>query len=150
MATAKRIKPLPGDKFEPRHLASRPGRNDFLAATGHHDNQVRIYTKCAKGLSKRWKLTDKIGCQGSGHDKLKNPAGLCIDNKGRVVVCDHDNACVVRFTQDAKGDWECDVMITPEMLGMRLPCYVDASADGHVIVCVQSVDGHHSLLLFCK
>ena len=85
MATAKRIKPHPGDKFKPRHLASRPGRNDFLAVTGHHDNQVRIYTKCAKGLSKRWKLTDKIGCQGNGHDKLKNQLVCVLTTKDALL-----------------------------------------------------------------
>ena len=131
-----------GRDFHPCHVATHPSLPDKLAVTG--SNQVRLYSK---GRFNKWKPTD-IGCHDNGDEGLVDPAGLCIDGEGRIVVCDRGNARVVRYTC-TKDDWVCDVIIAPEVFRGRRPSHVDVSADGHVIVAVQSEDGRpHGWLLF--
>ena len=141
----KKVKVKDG-KFKIRHIATRPGQRDSFAVTGLHSNQIRRFNA---DKWKKWKMTELIGCQGNGHDQLRNPAGMCMDAQGRIIVCDHGNARVVRFIKVTKDMWRCDVIVSPEVLGWRRPSHVDVSTDGHVIVSVQSQDsGRQSWLLF--
>ena len=141
----RKIKMAKDDNFQPCHLATNPAvLKDKIAVSGLHSNQIRLYTK--KG-----KLTDIMGSYGNGDDALENPTGLCIDFKGRLLVCDHGNGRIVRFTKDDTGSWSGEGIITPEMLDHRRPCHVDVSPQGRLIVSVQSEDGTESQwLLFTK
>ena len=133
----KHIRASMSDAFVPRHLATNPALCHYIALSDNHSNQVRMYN--IKG-----RLTDIIGCYGYGDDDLKTPKGMCIDHQGRLLVCDHGNGRVMQFTRSHPGVWRGECVVTPEMMWYRLPCHVAVSADGHVVVSVQSHDSTES------
>ena len=133
-AVTQRIRPRDGDVFTPRYLAPTLAPSNTLATTGYHSNQVRLY-------SLRGDLVDCI------EDEMTEPRGLCVDTKGRLIVCYHGDGTVVRVTK--LFNWHKEVLLTPEVLGDRRPCHVDVSDRGHLVVSVESRDQvNHWVLVF--
>ena len=130
-----------GDQFEPRYIATDVNLKHTLVVSGLHSNQVRLY-------SRKGEMVGILGCYGNGDDRLCEPAGVCVDTDSRVLVCDHGNGRVVRFTKVAKGTWQGHCVLTPDMLHHKRPCHASTSPSGHVVVSVQSKYGEWSWMLY--
>lgn len=130
---------------KPHSIAFNPDSpDDVIAVTDY-------YNHCVKLFSLKGKLKEVLGCHGYGEGKLITPSGVCIDNKGRVLICDTGNRRVVRVTLKGRraAQWEC--VISPEQLEDRYPKYIDVTSNGHVIVSVMTSlarNAKHSWILY--
>ena len=129
---------------KPHSVAFNPAScNDVIAVTDYYNHCVKVFT--LKG-----KLKDILGSHGYGEGQLVNPSGVCIDNKGRILIADTGNKRIVRATTKGRNTkWEC--IISPEQLEDRYPRYVDVSSNGHVVVSTMATPNHaakHSWMLF--
>ena len=95
-------------------------------------------------------LKQILGSYGDGPFQLFRPFGVCMDQKGRVVVCDYGNKRVVRFTMGgycgASNQWE--ILLTPEQLEYCHPCHVTIATSGLVAVSLQTETGIDKIALF--
>ena len=96
---------------------------------------------CVKLYNIKAKLIRTLGSHGDGRCQLNSPRGVCMDAMGRIVVCDHGNKRVVRFTRMCVGgSWRWECILSPEMLAHRHPSHVDISDDGHMVVTLTTAD----------
>lgn len=83
-----------------RRACSRPSdidvRGDIIAVTDMDADRVALFRKDG-GLIRRW------GSTGDGNEQFRMPAGVAIDDAGRVVVADSGNDRVQVFDQG--GNW---------------------------------------------
>ena len=95
-------------------------------------------------------LKQILGSYGDRPFQLFRPFGVCMDQKGRVVVCDYGNKRVVRFTMGgycgASNQWE--ILLTPEQLEYCHPCHVTIATSGLVAVSLQTETGVDKIALF--
>ena len=75
----------------------------------------------------------RFGSQGSGDRQLSQPCGLCVDDRGTVVVCDRGNKRVVRYWWERDVE-QWDVILTPQQLCGGNPVCVDITDDGHMVI----------------
>ena len=107
------------------------------------------YNHCIKFFKINGHLKHTLGSYGNGPGQLFRPFGVCMDKKGRVVVCDFGNKRIVRFTisdYSRNGYWE--LLLTPEQLHNKHPCHVDIDSSGHMVVSLQSDTGIDQIALF--
>ena len=121
----------------------RMSPHGLIAVTDSANHCVKLYNIKAK-------LLRFLGSYGDGRCQLNSPRGVCMDAMGRIVVCDHGNKRVVRFTRMCVGgSWRWECILSPEMLAHRHPSYVDISNDGHMVVILTTADDAcHSWALF--
>ena len=129
--------PIEFTDFNPTYIARAPGPDDTVVVIGYQDDarsQVRFYAHDGR-------LTEVI------EDDVTKHGGVCVDNRGHVIVCDHGNARVVRFSR-LHNNWKMECLLATDMLGGKRPLHVDVSTEGHLVVSVEGQDGGHSWLLF--
>ena len=88
---------------------------------------------CIKVFSHTGEFIRKFGSKGRGDRQLSEPRGVCVDEHGRVVVCDVSNQRVVRYWWDEGEKWE--VILNTEQLKGFKPWCVSMTPDGrHLVV----------------
>ena len=110
----------------PRGVALTPGPQVTIVVTDHATHQLKLFTLKGKAIG-------ALGSFGTGYGQMMHPTGACVDGEGRILVCDHCNMRVVRWSQ-APGGWRWECVVTQEQLGFRYPTHVDVSTSGHIIV----------------
>ena len=108
----------------------------FLCHKSIDDNSCHIVvsvgkSKCIKVFSNTGEFLSKS--KGSGEGQLIYPCGVCVDCKGRVVVCDKGNNKVLRYWWDEGEKWE--VILNAQQLQGSVPWCVSMTPDGrHLVV----------------
>ena len=105
----------------------------FNANTCHIIVTDRISNSdCFKVFTMEGEFVRKFGHNEVGVKKLEWPHGICVDHKGKIVVCDWKNERVVRYWWD--GEEGFDVLLTKQDLKGEAPECAAISPDGRRLV----------------
>ena len=81
---------------------------------------------------------------GAGVGELDNPAGVCTDRLGNVLICDQNNDRVVLL--DSAGNFLCNVLEGSE--NIERPAVVAVDKDGRMVVAQE--DGRIKVFSYLK
>ena len=119
------------------HHVSEGECHIYVSDNGNHC--ISVYTASGDYIS-------RFGSQGSEDRQLTYPCGVCVDDSGRVVICDWGNDRVVRYWWERDVE-QWDVILTRQQLGGKYPRCVDITDDGHMVVGTETYP-NGSLLCF--
>ena len=137
--TIKRILTLHGrNPFKcPRHVTVNASDDVIVSDAG--DNLVVLFNDSGQVV---WEYGGGEG--GAGVGELDNPAGVCADNLGNVLICDQNNDRVVLL--DSAGNFLCHVLEGSE--NIERPAAVAVDKDGRMVVAQE--DGRVKVFSYLK
>ena len=137
--TIKRILTLHGRKpfRSPRYVTVNM-RDDVIVSDAA-DNLVVLFNDSGQVV---WEYGGGEGSAGVG--ELDNPAGLCADKLGNVLICDQNNDRVVLL--DSSGNFLCNVLEGSE--NIERPAAVAVDRDGQMVVAQE--DGRIKVFSYLK
>ena len=88
---------------------------------------------CIKVFSSTGEFIRKVGSRGPAVGQLSSPRGVCVDDHGRIIVCDTDNRRVLRYWWDEGEKWEV-ILNRQQLKGLRPSCVFMTPDGRHLVV----------------